>query len=61
MICFKCSGEEFAVKTVVVGQEFRGEQLDVTTPVSVCKSVLAVCRLAVSLPVACFHASIAPA
>jgi putative zinc finger/helix-turn-helix YgiT family protein len=38
MICFKCSGEDFAVRTAVVRQDFRGEQFDVTTPVSVCQS-----------------------
>src|ERR1035437_8132046 len=36
MICFKCSGEEFATQTAVIRQECRGEQLDVNTPVSVC-------------------------
>ncbi len=36
MICFKCSGEEFATQSAVIRQEFRGEKLDVNTPVSVC-------------------------
>ena len=36
MICFKCNGEDFATKTAVIRQNFRGEQLDVSTPVSVC-------------------------
>jgi putative zinc finger/helix-turn-helix YgiT family protein len=38
MICFKCNGEEFAVQTAVIRQEFRGEQLDVNTPVRVCQT-----------------------
>jgi len=38
MICFKCNCEEFAVQTAIVRQEFRGEQLDVNTPVSVCQA-----------------------
>jgi putative zinc finger/helix-turn-helix YgiT family protein len=38
MICFKCSGEEFATQTAVIRQDFRGEQLDVNTPVSVCQA-----------------------
>jgi putative zinc finger/helix-turn-helix YgiT family protein len=38
MICFKCHGENFATQTTVVRQNFRGEQLDVSTPVSVCKA-----------------------
>jgi len=38
MICFKCNGEEFAVQTALIRQEFRGEQLDVNTPVCVCQA-----------------------
>jgi len=36
MICFKCSGEEFATQLGIIRQDFRGEALDVKTPVSVC-------------------------
>lgn len=36
MICFKCNGEEFATQSAVIRQDFRDEQLDVTTPVAVC-------------------------
>lgn len=38
MICFKCNNEEFVVKTAQVHQDFRGDQLDVNTPVSVCRT-----------------------
>jgi putative zinc finger/helix-turn-helix YgiT family protein len=38
MICFKCKGEEFVTQTASVRQEFRDEQLDVTTPVCVCSA-----------------------
>jgi len=36
MICFTCKGEDFTTQTAVVRQDFRGEQMDVSTPVSVC-------------------------
>ena len=38
MICFKCKGEEFVTQTANIRQEFRDEQLDVTTPVCVCSA-----------------------
>lgn len=37
MICFKCSNEEFEIRVANVRQEFRGEQFDVNTHVSVCR------------------------
>ncbi len=36
MICFKCNCEDFATQSAVIRQDFRSEQLDVSTPVSVC-------------------------
>ena len=36
MFCFKCKSEEFATQTALIRQNFRGELLDVKTPVSVC-------------------------
>jgi putative zinc finger/helix-turn-helix YgiT family protein len=38
MICFKCNGEEFATQAAVISQNFRGELLDVNTPVCVCQA-----------------------
>ena len=38
MICFKCSAEDFATRSAIIHQEFRGEKLDVTAPVSVCQA-----------------------
>lgn len=38
MICFKCKSEEFEVREAKIRQHFRGDDLDITTHVSVCKS-----------------------
>jgi putative zinc finger/helix-turn-helix YgiT family protein len=38
MICFKCNSEEFEVRETNIRQQFRGEELDITTHASICKS-----------------------
>lgn len=38
MICFKCSSEEFEVREANIRQQFRGDDLEIPSHVSICKS-----------------------